>query len=554
MLCRAALTSAIVLLVVAAQPQAENLRPRAIGPDKKLIEWGWDEPSPSFMRQHCERMDRVGFDGVIFHAEAASDGETVNFAWECWGARRFEISDLSQAIEDLQACDFERMTDNFLRFNVCPGDVDWFDDDAFGVVVHNAKVAAHVARQGGCKGFMFDVEMYHNPLFSYAEQVRRETKSFADYEAKVRQRGQEFIRAINSEYPDITILLTFGYTITGVGGDRSKARYGLLKNFLDGMFEAAANGTTIVDAYEGAYPFRKHGQFVAAYRTVREDMPRYSAVPDACRRHLKVGFGVWMDMGWRRYGWHTRDFEMNYFTPDELEYSVFCGLDVSDEYVWIYTETPRWWTSTKLPAPYCYAIRKAKWPHVIDDSDVGLRQVKGDKGAPKPRAADQPGYSDEETFGDLEGEYDFIADLPREWKFRTDPKDEGIGEHWFAPDLDLSGWRDMKIGQFWDEQGLEYAGYAWYRLEWEVPAYQAPTGARVVLWFGAADETAAVWVNGVKVGGHDIGPDVGWDKRFPIVVTRALRPGERNTIAVRVHNSTLAGGLWKPIKLAIESP
>jgi len=81
-----------------------------------------------------------------------------------------------------------------------------------------------------------------------------------------------------------------------------------------------------------------------------------------------------------------------------------------------------------------------------------------------------------------------------------------------------------------------------------------PQGRKVVLWFGAADETATVWVNGVKVGEHDIGPDVGWDKRFPIEVTAVLRPGRPNEIAVRVHNSTLAGGLWKSIKLAVEKP
>jgi hypothetical protein len=35
-------------------------------------------------------------------------------------------------------------------------------------------------------------------------------------------------------------------------------------------------------------------------------------------------------------------------------------LEVSDEYVWIYTEQPRWWTSERLPAAYIDALRSAR--------------------------------------------------------------------------------------------------------------------------------------------------------------------------------------------------
>ncbi len=40
------------------------------------------------------------------------------------------------------------------------------------------------------------------------------------------------------------------------------------------------------------------------------------------------------------------------------------GLLAADEYVWIYTETPRWWTasgkSEKLPQEYIQAVLRAK--------------------------------------------------------------------------------------------------------------------------------------------------------------------------------------------------
>jgi uncharacterized protein (UPF0264 family) len=83
--------------------------------------------------------------------------------------------------------------------------VDWFDDDAWGRVVNNFGVAAHVAKKGRCKGFMFDTEQYEGvTVFDYRKQKDKET--FAEYQAKVRQRGQEWAKAVNKKFPDITIL------------------------------------------------------------------------------------------------------------------------------------------------------------------------------------------------------------------------------------------------------------------------------------------------------------------------------------------------------------
>jgi len=544
----------IALLLLTATTLA-LAAPTTLAPGKKLIEWGWDEPGPAFMREHCQDMDRMGFDGVIFHADAVRDGKPLNFAWQCWGHTKFEWSDLQGSLENLQACRFVRMTDNFLRFNVCPGDVDWFDDAAMAVVWNNAKLAARLAKQGGCKGFMFDVEMYHKALFSYPEQNQLRPGSFEEYEAKLRQRGREFMQAVNSEFPDIKMMLTYAYTITGTVAGRPKAPYGLLKSFLDGMFEAAAPKTTIIDGYEGAYPFRKHSQFVQAARTVKQGMAAVTGVPDAYRKHLRVAFGIWMDMNFRRYGWHTNaaDAEANYFTPDEFEYSVFSGLDVTDEYVWIYTEKPLWWTHTRVPYGYRKALHQARRPRVIDDSQVGLRQIKGDPGPPGggPSAAAQPGYDDESTFGDLKAKYSFIADLPKAWRFRLDKPNVGLKEQWFLPATDLKDWQPLQIGKFWDEQKIQHVGFAWYRLDWDTPQFDAPAGKDVVLWFGAVDEQAWVYVNGQKAGEHVEDPDQGWDKRFPIKVTGLLKPSASNTIVVRVGNEALAGGIWKSVKLAV---
>ena len=121
----------LVALISVTLAGADSARPLRLGPDKKLIESGWDEPSTAFMRENAGKMDRVGFDGVIFHAEAIVEGKPVNFTWSCWSAQQFTYDQFAQAVDDLRACKFRKLTDNFMRFNVCPGDVDWL---SFGAV------------------------------------------------------------------------------------------------------------------------------------------------------------------------------------------------------------------------------------------------------------------------------------------------------------------------------------------------------------------------------------------------------------------------------------
>lgn len=139
--------------------------------------------------------------------------------------------------------------------------------------------------------------------------------------------------------------------------------------------------------------------------------------------------------------------------------------------------------------------------------------------------------------------------LPTEgWRFRTDPKEEGHLQKWFAPDYDDSEWLSLEIGRAWEEQGQAYDGVAWYRGAFVLP--EKPECLAVELAFGAVDEIAWVWLNGEYVGQHDLGT-AGWDKPFALDVTKELRWGEQNRIAVRVHDSTQAGGIWKPITVQV---
>ena len=134
------------------------------------------------------------------------------------------------------------------------------------------------------------------------------------------------------------------------------------------------------------------------------------------------------------------------------------------------------------------------------------------------------------------------------WKFATDPDGTGHERNFFAEEFDDSKWKPIKVGN-WESQGFPgYDGYAWYRIEFDGPA-KIDCNA-VELAFGAVDEEAWVWLNGVYVGQHAVGTS-GWDKPFALDVTDELRWGKRNVLVVRVYDAQKAGGIWKPVRLDI---
>ncbi len=133
------------------------------------------------------------------------------------------------------------------------------------------------------------------------------------------------------------------------------------------------------------------------------------------------------------------------------------------------------------------------------------------------------------------------------WKFRTDPRQDGHLDEWFAADFDDGGWADIGIGKVWQAFGHEYTGVAWYRDTFTLPEEPADV-LGVDLRFDGVDESAWVWINGQYIGQHDIGP-AGWDVPFAIEVTDALKWGQENQITVRVLSVAHAGGIWKPVHI-----
>jgi len=153
-----------------------------------------------------------------------------------------------------------------------------------------------------------------------------------------------------------------------------------------------------------------------------------------------------------------------------------------------------------------------------------------------------------DPWADLWHEYDEVMTVPEEgWRFALDPGRVGLNEKWFANDHDDSGWTAIKVGDFWEAQGFDgYDGLAWYRRKLTLPA--ALADKPVIFSFGAADESADVYIDGKLAGVRKHTPQ-GWDKRFELDLTGHVKPGVEQTYAIRVMDTVGMGGLWKPIKV-----
>jgi hypothetical protein len=126
----------------------------------------------------------------------------------------------------------------------------------------------------------------------------------------------------------------------------------LLAPFVEGLLAAAKGGTKVIDGYELAYGFKDPRDFDAGLAAIRR-------TPG-----LAAGFGLWLDFDWRHEAWDASKPDANYFTPAAFERSLRLALARTDGLVWVYTETPRWWTPRdvpdKLPQAYVDALRRAR--------------------------------------------------------------------------------------------------------------------------------------------------------------------------------------------------
>ncbi len=569
----------IVLLLLTAPAFAQP--GPTIGPDKKIIKCGQDIPDARYLREHIRELEQLPIDGVVIDLHRQVDGEKQRMFLRWWDPELIDEQLLADTVADLDATEFRRFTDNFIFVSTVSHFVrapSWFDDDGFGKIKANMVLAARIAREGGLKGIMLDIEHYGFKVWSpwvtrwgyydhhsqEQSQVRRGVRdrvhTWDEFAAAARRRGREITSAMCEVYPDITVLVISGLhrsmakrigrrtEFTGI----QSSDYALLAPFGDGMLEGASPQSTIVDGCEEVYPFTLNKRFAQARHDI-EAASQWSQAPDLYRRRVTTGFGLMLDYEYILYGWHTKPetFGRNHFTPTDFGNALYFAMLNSDRYVWIWNEVrgavfwphsrkPR--SEPNVPQPYFDAIAGARQARDLGtgrDNDAARRM-------PVPQSATQlPNYSDEKTFAPLEDEFEIVADLPEKWLFFADEEALGFRADYTKADTDVTDWKPISIGDFMQRRGRRFRGIGWYRCSVHVP--EQLKGRKVFLLFGGVS-TNHVWVNGTWCP-YDV-------KHGVLVVdfSKHVKYAVDNLVVVPIITDGRPGGIHKSVKLAISRP
>ncbi len=137
-----------------------------------------------------------------------------------------------------------------------------------------------------------------------------------------------------------------------------------------------------------------------------------------------------------------------------------------------------------------------------------------------------------------------VALAPRQAMFRIDPHEEGIFAGWQQPESDETGWTPVDTTRpfyrqgYDDARGYPYVGHIWYRLKVDVPA--TARGKKMMLCVPVVVTEAWCWVNGEYAGHRPYQEAYIRPAEMELDVTSLIRPGQANSIAIRVDTSLSA--------------
>jgi hypothetical protein len=254
---------------------------------------------------------------------------------------------------------------------------DWSNEKHWAASLANIRMMAKLAKAGGFKGLVFDMEPYGKSPWNYPTQKAKDRLSFAAFQDLLQTRGAAMMDAAQKEYPGLDLWCLFGLSAhsylladpkssTDPDGLLAADGYGLWSSFFGGMISHAAKSTRIIDGNEPSYYYTETAEFAKATATIRTDLQRFlkPELRAGYAQKITVGQAVYVDGVMNQH--RSPRFIGYYFKSDRdrlelLARNTANALQSSESLVWVYSETNRWWDGV---------IRK--------DADKALRLAKAD--------------------------------------------------------------------------------------------------------------------------------------------------------------------------------
>ncbi len=334
---------------------------------KKLIEYGWDMRTIETLKDVQTVLDQSVFDGIamrlsgrdyIFNVTAHPD---VDFAND-----RVLLGPIKSP----------KLKDSFLVMHSGSADNwDWFNDVHWASAEKNVRNITSIAKFANMRGVIFDAEPYSNNPWDYVAQFQAKTKTFEQYQAQVRKRGQQYMNAVQQTYPGAKIFTLYLVSqFLDVIADKPDAATlqqrlkeqgsGLWFSFVNGMLDAAPTGVQIVDGNELAYYYLRAQDFDTGRAAIKTNGLALIASSNHAKyqTQVKVGNAVYVDGVMNL--WKTPRFCGYFFANDDerskmLEHNTYHSFRTSDEFVWIYSENTNWWDKP-IPSIITNAIKSGK--------------------------------------------------------------------------------------------------------------------------------------------------------------------------------------------------
>jgi hypothetical protein len=339
-------TADVVVGVWERWPKPSELR------SKKLINTGiyslQGELNPRFLLEHPDFVVNHPFDGITLlvpidpkwcNAEGLEAGVLDAL---CWTSKAVPYEAVQNSVADLKRIAWGHLTDNFLWYRMIDGsdhqfEVDFTQDGDWAAVLHNAALLGRVCKEAGLKGFMLDTEQYGQ----YTGE-RGPYPMGRDTPELLRQRGTQWIKAVQAEYPAITIMISFGWSpdLDQVGFLAG------VRPFLNGVLEGIEKPARLIHGYENTFYYGQaagtrytvegfpgdRARYEVARNSLRE-WRSFSTAPEKYDRFVEVGMAAWLESDpWNLWmGWPSG-------SVDTFWSNVPLALAYSDEYVWCWSE------------------------------------------------------------------------------------------------------------------------------------------------------------------------------------------------------------------------
>gem|GEM_PF-1238210 len=586
-----------VCLCTGACKTLPGIRSSVPGPRFHVVEAGHSTPDTQYFAQHWRDMERRGHNGVALGvAWPRADGGTLGVAarassdsslnWRTFMREPITDNMIAGALADLESVRSDHFDSNLIlvvptpggpAFHGSPTTMNWFDDDWWRTICGNARQVARLAKNGGCLGILFDPEEYGYHMWDY-DVLRTappvSAKTYKQVLDQARHRGREYAAALCDVYPDITFWTFFAWSWELVRADNAREAGRepprlLLSAFCDGMLEGSSADFVLVDGLESAYYWTTRNEFERGADLVRQRGRELSTVPELYAQKVRVGFGLYLDArGLKHYHWYREDWARNYWTPGRLQRAIYWALRAGDGYVWTWSEKPVWWVDGPRAEPLPPARKpradQCGVPQVYWDAvRNAFREPGPDRTLPADQAVDPDPrlarflrfeVADDASLYEpvpIPARFRLLATLPRDgWSLRTDPFEEGLEGEWYRSATPVDDWRPIRIGAWYEQQGVDFDGTAWYRRDVTVP--KLPAGKRIYLFFGAVDESLWCYVDGELVAWHDGDPNRIWKQPFALDVTGQLPSVKTCTLVFRTLDRGRMGGIWKDVSIVAE--